>query len=469
MKYERHGLLLPEPTQTAVDHELKRSFESAHLGARETFKDLEVSAERQQAIEDAWHNGEDASLLTEHLDEDELIQRLQELQEWKTELLARDDIESSLMQVYRWRVNENIARIHMLIASKNGDMDNFHRYNEFIYGKPDEDIYRAALDWVAHDAEMLLANPDTELAPKEAATKVLGMLRDKRGYRELLVPEKDTFQAVRDNHLRPGGYYALLLAGVEVPESGKINNALGDPILKHVIKENLQSDYVIVDAKGASWGMSHSVAAVERPAVYDMPMQRFFGLGVGHEIGSHLLERMNGLRGPIELAAGGLDRTEAGNEGRAVIREQVQYETFDEFGKLVRWRDILRRHIAISYASGVGEDSLKTSSETYAFMNMIDTMYQARLKPNDSEELIKEKAQVKTDNLLLRELKGTDGKGGAGLKDKVYLEGHVASWLTAAIHGPERISEGDLGKFDINNARHVTFLQQWGLLPDNRE
>lgn len=469
MKYERQGLLLPEQTQTQVDHEILPGFEAAHLGAQETFKDLEVPKERQDAIKKAWHVGENASLLTKHLDKEELAARLESLQQWKRELLDRDDIEPDVKQAYRWRINEDIARVHMLEASSNGDMRNFRRYNEFIYGKVDEDIYRGALDWVAHDAELLLADSNTSEMAHEAAQNVLDMLEGKRGYREILVPDEETFRAVRDNHMRPKGYYALLLADVEIPEGGKINNEVGDPILKTVLRENLKSDYDVVDANGASWSVAHSRGAVERPVNYNLPWQRFIGLPLGHEIGSHLLEKENGKRGPLGLAAAGLDRTEAGNEGRATIREQVVYDTFDEFGKLVRWRDMLRRDIAIGYAEGVGEDGLKSSSETYAFMNTIDTMYQAKLKPNDPVEAIQEKAQDKTDTLLLRILKGTDGEGGAGLKDKVYTEGHVGGWLTAALHGAERISEGDLGKFDINNPRHIVLLQAYGLLPDNKE
>jgi hypothetical protein len=201
--------------------------------------------------------------------------------------------------------------------------------------------------------------------------------------------------------------------------------------------------------------------------VYNMPAERFVGLGAGHEIGSHLVERVNGSRGPLALASIGLDRYESGNEGRAVIREQVPYETFDQFGKLVRWRDILRRHIAVSYGHGVGDDDPKSSAEVYELMNAIDTMYQSKLTP-DEPEATHVKARAKTDALLLRELKGTDGTGGAYLKDKVYLEGHVSNWLTAATRGPQAISEGDLGKFDINNPRHIQALQKVGLLPDNK-
>lgn len=462
MKYQREELLLPEQTQTPLDQELYARFESLHEGVRETYKQLSLDADRLQEVFAAWHNGEEADLTATHIDTEELNVRLDELYAWKAELLNRDDVDPVLKQVYRWRINEDIANAKLLEASSQGNMEAFRRWNYFIYGKPDEAIYRGALDVVAHDAEMLLSEEDVNPAVAKAAQNVLVMLEGRRGYRELLIPTEETFEAVRDDHLRAGGYYGLLLAGVDVPRTGKINRQVGDPLLEHIVANNLKSDYQIGEAEGATWGVAHSTKTVERPANYNMPWQRFIGLGAGHEIGSHLLEKMNGQRGPVALMADGLDRYEAGNEGRAVMREQVVYETFDDFGKQVRWRDIIRRDIAIGYSEGVGEDGPSSQADTYRFMNAIDCMYQAKLTPDNPEATVI-KAQAKTDALLARILRG----GGTYLKDKVYLEGHVACWLTAAERGPGSISEGDLGKFDINNPRHIALLQLWGLLPDN--
>lgn len=466
MNYQREGLLLPERTETSLDDAIYRRFEEVHEGARETYKQLTLDADRKPDVLAAWHDGENADLSATHVDLEALEARINQLYAWKAELLEDAEMDPELKQAYRWRINEDIANAKLVEASARGDMEMFHRWNRFIYGEPDEAVYRGALDKVAHDAEVILAGEDVHPATAAAAQEVLEMLEGKRGYRELLAPTEEAFQAVRDDHLRAGGYYALLLAGADIPKTGKINREAGDPILEHVVTNNLQSDYTLSDAEASSWGVTHSTKSVERPANYNMPWQRFVGLGAGHEIGSHLLEKMNGRRGPVGLMADGLDRYESGNEGRAVMREQVVYEIFDEFGKLVRWRDIIRRDIAIGYAMGVGEDGMKPSSDVYAFVNTIDRMYQAKLTPDDPETTTK-KAQAKTDTLLARILKGTDGTGGAYLKDKVYLEGHVACWLTAAERGAERVSEGDLGKFDITNPRHIALLQSWGLLPDN--
>ena len=461
MIYERNGLLLPERTTPQIDSDLSESLRVALGGPAETYKDLELSNEKKEVVTKAWHNHQNADLLVEEIDAVDLDLKKNALVRWKQELLAKEDLDPLVKQLYRWKVNEHIANVNILIASKNGDMNSFRRWNEFIYDTPDEDIYRGALDWVANDADTLLAVTDQNPSIIEAAEEVRHLLKDRRGYRELLAPDEKIFEAVRADHMRTTGFYGLLLASIDIPDK-KITTEIGDPILERVL-QNIGSTKPIVDATGSSWGASSR--GIERPAIMNMPVKRFIGLGLGHEIGSHELERTNGYRGPLALAAEGLDRYESGNEGRAVIREQVPYETFEEFGKIVRWRDILRRHIAISFAVGVGEARPASSSETYDFINTIDRMYQTQLKPNEPD-VARAAARKKTDALLLNVLKGTDGQGGAYLKNKVYLEGHVANWLTAALKGPASISEGDLGKFDINNARHIHALQAVGLLPE---
>lgn len=466
MQYERTGLLLPEPCHDQVDQGLASSFVNLHEGKAATYKLLEPVGEAKDVIAEEFQAGMSPNLTAGQLDQEALDQQLADLKSWK-KMLLESDADPEVVQAYRWRINEDIANVHMLRASARGDMRSFKRWNEFIYGKPNKEIYHGALDWFRRDAVEILTNPDSseELsAAAMAVTELIDSVPNRESDKSAIIPDATNFEAVRQNHIQAGGYYALLLSGVEVPEKGSITPDQGVPILSHVVSQNLESDYQPEAVSGTVWSVSHDRKTVNHPEVFRMPVKRFVGLGLGHEIGSHLLEMTNGKRGPLGLASIGLDRYEAGNEGRAVIREQVVYETFDEFSKLVRWQDILRRHVAISYASGVGEDSPHEASEVYKFMNTIDRMYQLKLlKPDAEPSDAYEKADTKTTALLTRVLKGTDGKGGAYLKDKVYLEGNIACWNQS----PEAIYNGDLGKFDITNPRHITLLQKLGLLPNN--
>lgn len=469
MKYRRQegDLLLPVPEVPAPDKDLAESLHRAYGSDNEPYQELAIPADRKEGIKAAWHRGEEADLTVDSADKDRLLERVESLKRWKDELLE-SEIEPDIKQVYRWKVNEMIGSLYMIIASAEGNMKDFRRWNKFVYGEPDEDIYRGALDWVAHDAENLLAVPEQKDSVKTAAQAVLNMLDGQRGYRELLLPDSETFEAVRNDHVSTTGFYGLLLAGIDMPK-GKVPVDKRDAMLKRVI-QNIGSDKPIIDSENSTWGVTSE--GVKRPPKSVMVSERLQGLGFGHEVGSHELERVNGSRGPIDLAKEGLDRYELGNEGRAIIREQVVYDSFDEFGKIVRWRDIMRRHIAISHAWGVGQDSPRNPVETHQFMNTIDYMYQIKLRPDEPEKA-SELATKKTDDLLLRVLKGVSGhtegeEGGAYLKDIVYLQGNVASWLTAAMRGPDAISDGDLGKFDINNPRHIKILQDRGLLPDRQ-
>jgi hypothetical protein len=84
-----------------------------------------------------------------------------------------------------------------------------------------------------------------------------------------------------------------------------------------------------------------------------MSLSHFVGLPLGHEIGSHTLEFVNGGRSAMRLLSNGLDRYEWSNEGRAVVREQLARETMDAFYGTMRWQDIMRRHLATSLGVGL--------------------------------------------------------------------------------------------------------------------
>src|SRR5437868_5097993 len=129
MKYEREGLLLPKQTEAAEDQHLYESFSAAHLDAQETYKELSLQAHKKAHVFDKWHNGEDASLVADHLDNASLERRLDSLTSWKRELLAKQHIDQDIKQAYRWRINEDIASVYMLKASADGDMRSFRRWN----------------------------------------------------------------------------------------------------------------------------------------------------------------------------------------------------------------------------------------------------------------------------------------------------------------------------------------------------
>jgi hypothetical protein len=467
--FERVGLLLPaNETHVPVDAAVHTSFVEAHDGMSEAYRQLTMPEKERISLEERFKSGAitDFDLTAQHLEPAKLTGQISRLELWRSGLEKRR-MDERLKAAYDERARESIANLRLLLGSRTRDMAMVAENSEYIYGKPDEPTYRAAVDWLARDAERHADHSNIFVA--DAAQQVRDMLSDQRGDSDLIIPDAAVFEAVRNDHYRQGGYYALLLAGVTLPE-GTIRPEVGNSIVEYVVRNNLQSHYRLRPGNGA-WGVVHSEAVVEHPAKYGLSPERFVGLPLGHEVGSHLLEGVNGTRGPIALAgpgpASGLDRYELGNEGRALIREQVVYENFKLFEGLVRWRDILRRYVAIGYGSGTGSESPQPSSEVYKLINAIDSTY-AGLVSADPQVAVS-KAHAKTWALLTRELKGTDGTGGAYGKDMVYLDGHVKNWQVAATYGPEVISEGDLGKLDITNPRHVALFQDYGLLKPRKE
>jgi hypothetical protein len=461
--FEKQGLLLPERTSEQTDAEIATSFDSAHEGMGAFYAQLTLKADQKERVLAALHEGQDADLTPNHLDTQSLSDTVARLKQWKADLLHKD-IAPDIKQAYRWKINEDIANAYMILAAEKGDMAAFERWNTFIYGEADEDLYRGAIDWVANDADKLADDATQTEDVHDAAIAVQSALEGMRGYREILLPESETFDAVRADHFKKEtGFYALLLAGIDIPESGRVTRATGHGMVQQMLT-NIDSGYGIKDAAGTAWGVLHRQEMVSEPKQYDMTWERFIGLPGGHEVATHIGEAVNGKRGPLGIARIGLDRAEQGGEGRALIREQVVYENVQQFTELPRWKDILLRTIAIDYACGVGEETTHTASEVYALISAIETMYQLSANPDDPQAALK-KAETRTDTLVLRVLKGTDGTGGAYRKDDVYLKGNVASWLTADVYGPESVSLGDVGKYDISNPRHIAFLQNHGLLP----
>lgn len=401
--------------------------------------------------------GELPDLRAHHADPTKLEEQEVRLHRFKKNILS-DGLDPVLQQAYRWRINELIGNVRLATASYQGRMTTFERYNGYVYGRPNRQIAAATADWFRHQAEQHLdhANP----AVRDAAIRVLRVVPDLNGSRDLLVPDPAVFEQVRAEHFRPGGHYTLLLAGVELPETGPITPTVGEPALRQV-RANLQAQgYAIVDSAGASWSVSHIKKELQRPAGYSMPLERFVGLGPGHEW-THILEYINGLRSAVRLSGLGLDRYELGNEGRALIREQVMYQTFAGFAAQKRWQDVLRRHFSISLGQGATGEP-QNFGQVYTVINAIDTMYERAKKPDNTAAADKT-AHKRTTTLLRRTLKGTDGTGGAYHKDIVYLQGNVACWQAAADNSAI-IEMGDRGKFDITNPRHLQLLGALGVL-----
>jgi hypothetical protein len=225
------------------------------------------------------------------------------------------------------------------------------------------------------------------------------------------------------------------------------------------------SDFALTDSPVGLWAVLQSKGQVIRPADFSLTKQAFMSI-VGHEVGSHLLEATNGAHSHLRLLESGLDHYEAGNEGRAVMREQIVYEHVrDYIGQpewsptKASWEYRVAIHIAVSLAVGMYERPYNFA-EVYQVLTVLFEFWTTKRGFNVDRSAINHGAW----SMAMRALKGTDGQGGAYFKDIVYLEGNVRCWQAASTN-PEIIMWGDLGKFDIANKKHVSALKNLGILP----
>lgn len=458
MATERTSLLI-EPV-TPLDGELFAGYGTVRMLGTETYdrllpdKDIR-EAEKQRFFESGCENTPD--LRPRNLDGDALAGEETRLQEFKEEVAAFPV--ASIAQAYRWRVNEQIANVRLLQAVADEDPRRFDRYNHFVYGSPDRDIFGAAVDWMCARAEQQLQSGVP--AVREAAEPMLELMDGMRGDRNLIVPSAEVFQTVRESQFKKDGFFALILAGVELDPKAKITRENGDPALRRII-DNIGSTYEARESSGSGWSVSARDEAVKHPASYNYPYRRWQGLVAGHEVGSHLLETMNGGRGPLRLSSSGLDRADNGNEGRAVVREQVVYDSFDAFARIQRWQVILRRHIATALRLGQGGHPMDFP-ETYRHMYAIDRLYERQQTPEDPDAA-DEKARRRAYSVMEEVNKGTDGSSGPYRRYPLYLEGNARWWNLLAVH-PERLDHGDLCKADLTASRHVDLLERLHVIP----
>lgn len=380
--------------------------------------------------------------------------RKAELTNLQQDILASEP-NPHIQKAYYDRINELILQLDMLLAAHYHDAEKFTFCNQALYGKPSEEIFAAVCAWLARFAEEQVSHPDERIVA--AAKNLLKQLPTNRSNADLLVPPIDTFKAVQKVHDSAGGYLEKLFTDVALPPV--VSETTGDEYVRQVL-QNIGCNYGIMESSTPYWGVSHTERAILHPRSYQNTPESFTGVLI-HEIGSHLIERMNGLHQPLQLLAIGLDRYDVCNEGRAYLREQLVYDSPSELMQQHSWRHIITLHLAISLASGLDGETYDFQ-KTYKVINAIDTLWE--LLHGLPPEIAAEVAHDESWKTVTRVLKGTDCTGGAYIKDIVYLEGNVRCWQAAA-KDPNVILLGDLGKFDITRPDHLELLRQLDILP----
>lgn len=379
------------------------------------------------------------------------IPNLEQVHEKTTKLrhrIATEETNPLVHDTYLPALDALLLNIQLILAGATDDMAAYRNASEQLYGQPDRTVFKAACAWIRDDA---LATPvgHSELLTRLREDVLETIPRAHADYR-LLIPSEATFAAVKQSHTR---YYAQLFGAEGIPSEPYIDETIGNDICRRVLA-NIDSDYTLVPSDNNLWAVLPSKKQVVYPRGYRLDRDEFIGI-VCHEIGSHVLESINGAKSSLQLLSSGLAGYERGNEGRAFLREQIVYDHERTFLRQFSWEYIVLLHVSVSLAAGLDE-------APYDFARLYDTLYKLyyfwreRREPRatNNEAFARQEAWY----LAVRIFKGTPGDGSATyLKDIVYLEGNVKCWQLAA-KDPGIILRGDQGKFDPTNPTHLALV-----------
>lgn len=359
----------------------------------------------------------------------------------------RDDITQNetnelVREAYLDAIRDQIATTELMIAGATGDKMRYEAANLALYNQPDTAFFKAACHWIRNDAKQEIDSTNATLS--KLAEQILDIIPQFEGGHELLIPSEKTFQNVRKAHRAKGGYYDFLFGG-SMPDNAYIVQDEGDEICRQALK-NIGSAYSLTEAENNVWAVMRSRKELVRPAGYRLDRDEFIGI-ISHEIGSHILEEVNGEKQQLKLLSTGLAGFEKGNEGRAFLREQIIYDSERTFLHQFSWEYIILLHLSVDLAAGLHKKPY-TFVELYETLHALYAFWREKRMPYATNNSLF--AHDEAWYLTIRTLKGTDGTGGCYMKDIVYLEGNVHCWQLAA-QDPQIILFGDQGMFDVTN------------------
>lgn len=353
----------------------------------------------------------------------------------KHDVLA-EELNPIVQKIYRTKINEMLATVRMLAATKDGDDRRFDRYSRFIHGAPTPENTAYVLESIGLKIARGLSSENEE--QKIAAGRIHELVS---GYEFALGGDRVS----RD----------ILPAGL--PIKGRVESAaeVVDCFTEVLTELNIDGWQVVVDTEKGLTNFSVSqeyktisVPSDEQLQIRKITKKKLAGL-VEHEIKTHIVRRENGERSQLQLLGFGLDRYTKGEEGIATYAEQ-QVTGATEFAGVPKY-------FAIAVAKGF-DGMPRDFKQTFAVMK---DYYLASLK--DAPDLV-EHAERAAWNDCVRIFRGTTATtpGAVFTKDLAYL-GNRDVWHLVHENSDAVLTFG-IGKFDPTNELHVGYLTQLGIL-----
>ncbi len=387
--------------------------------------------------------------------EEDLNKKEGELTNLKKDVLQNEPNEV-VKQTYRWKLNEKIAELRMLRATKNNDMRKFQKYSEYIYGKPQFEIFAYTINNINKEIEKSLNSTDENI--KKTALELKSMLPQNLSVEKVSeLPNQEIVNKVQEKTTQ----IAESLTGFSKPKEGDqiflelpfTNEEISDAFQNALGTLKADDWKIIQGGESQSFSVNQEKKEVTVPKERQLSVDRLQALIV-HEIGTHVARRLQGERSQLQILGLGLDRYDTGEEGAATVREQALEGKVNDFRGL-------DGHLAISLASGI-DGKKRDFKQVYEILEKYYLLDE--LKSGKNLEKATTGAQNKAYDRCFRTFRGTDCKtpGACFTKDIVYREGNIGTW-NAIKENEDILVKLSIGKWDPANKRHLWILEQLGI------
>lgn len=433
-----------EKRPESVDIRWFKKFELITSGV-EVIDSLEGDGPHREKQRIAFMNGEvENPVLDNRIDLDLIRREESELLSLKEEII-REEKNEAVLQAYRWRINERIALLRMLMATESGDMRRFKRYSEFIYGKPNTEIFFQILDLIHSEYTAFVEEGDSNI--KSAFQSFFSELYPTEA-EVAKKPSEETISFVREWVKKEIDELNLDIA----PRSEKYTYEEIIAIFQEALDKIAANGWqAVINQSGTGINTSQAKKTLEVPISRQVGSLKLKQL-VLHEIKTHVERRVKGENSRLSLLGLGLDRYEGAEEGIATIKEQglSNKGTFDFAG--------LEGYLAIGIATGQ-DGTPRDFRRTYELLK--NYFYLVKRKKGLEHESALKEAELAAWKRCVRTFKGTDCKtpGVCFTKDIVYREGNIAIWDLVG-RDQESVLRFSIGKYDPTNPRHLWILSQ---------
>ncbi|MBI1833822.1 MAG: DUF1704 domain-containing protein [Candidatus Andersenbacteria bacterium] len=360
--------------------------------------------------------------------------------------IFKEETHPVVRQAYLWSIDETLDQINLLLAATNKDMGKFRHFTESTFGTPSPEIFK----WTIQSLHDLCADSmvSSDTALKEAAEQLKSHLPTFAGNSAIFIPSQPLVKKVFVSVLKQLGSL------IEIPQ--KAHDWKGEE-LRLLFQEKLQG------AKLYDWSAvlvedQYYISVEKNHKEVRLPEQRGFSSEdvrslLAHEIGVHVLRRVNGIKSKLLLLGMGLDRYYRGEEGLATLYEEALYGSFINTIRP-------QRYLAIGLTYGL-DGQRRDFREVFEIM-VHYFRHDLLLSSPPSQEL-EEHAILHAWETCRRIFRGTTGSepGVCLTKDIIYQEGNIQIWEALAEH-PKELRRLLIGKYDPANEHHRWILDSLG-------